>query len=156
MTYHLAQANIARMRSHPGTQVMAGLVARIDEMNLLAEQAQGFVWRLNSSEVTPDALCVFMEYFVPFEPERLFYNMSVWENVEDLRNYTYRTAHSQMLRDKERWIDHFDSAHLALWWIPTGHLPTIVESAERLKSIQLHGPTPYAFNFKQFFVKPTV
>ena len=149
MRYHLAQVNIARMRGQPGTEVMAGLVSRIDEMNRLADRSKGFVWRLPGSQAAPEALRVFADYFVPFEPERLFYNLSVWESVEDLRHYVFQTAHAEMLRDKNNWIEHFDRAHLALWWIPAGQLPTIAESAERLRSIQEKGPTEFAFNFQE-------
>ena len=149
MRYHLAQVNIAGMRSQPGTEVMAGLVSRIDEMNRLAERSRGFVWRLPGSEVTPEALRVFADYFILFEPERLFYNLSVWESVEDLRRYVFQSAHAEMLRDKNHWIEHFDRAHLALWWIPTGQLPTVAESAKRLHSIQTNGPTEFAFNFRE-------
>ena len=54
MHHHLAQVNIARMRGQPGAEVMAGLVARIGEMNRLADQSRGFVWRLPGAEATPD------------------------------------------------------------------------------------------------------
>lgn len=154
MSHHLAQVNIARMRGNPSVPIMSGLVARIDEMNRLAEQSQGFVWRLPGSEATFEALRTFESYFVPFEPERLFYNMSVWASVEDLRHYVYKTAHVKMLRDKDAWIEHFDRAHLALWWIPVGSVPTIGESAERLRSIYEHGATSYAFDFRTCYPEP--
>ena len=147
MHHHLAQVNIARMRGQPGAEVMAGLVARIDEMNQLADRSRGFVWRLPGSDATPDALLVFADYFVPFAPERLFYNLSVWESVEALRHYAFGTAHAEMLRQKHEWIEHFDRAHLALWWIPDGHLPSIAESAERLRSVQENGARPSAFTW---------
>src|SRR5262245_15372255 len=131
MPYHLAQANIARMRGSPADAVMTGLIQRIDEMNKLAEKSPGFVWRLNGAEATFDALRVFETYFEPFEPEKLFYNMSVWKSVDDLKHYVFRTAHAEMFRGKPQWMDHFDRAHLALWWVPAGHVPTIPESAER-------------------------
>jgi hypothetical protein len=65
MTYHLAHANIARMRGSASEPVMAGLVARIGEMNSLAEQRAGFAWRLPGSEVTAEALRAFEGYYVP-------------------------------------------------------------------------------------------
>src|SRR5262249_40850494 len=118
VSYHLAQVNIARMKASPGALEMAGLVARIVEMNQLAEGSKGFVWRLHGPEASPAALRVFENSFVPFEPGRLFYNLSVWETIEDLSTFAFRTAHAEMLRDKARWMDQFDRAHLALWWIP--------------------------------------
>ena len=154
MSCHLAQANIARMRANPNTLEMSGLVARLDEINKLAEQSRGFVWRLKGSEASVEALRVFEDYSAPFEPERLFYNMSVWETFADLRQFTFRTGHAEMLRDKHRWIEPFDRAHLALWWIPAGHLPTIAESADRLSSVHEKGPTSYAFTLAESFPPP--
>ena len=143
------------MRGKPEDEVMAGLVARIDEMNSLAERSPGFVWRIKGSESTPQALHVFSEYFVPFDAEQLFYNMSVWESIEALKNYVFKTQHAEMFRRKETWTDHFDRAHLALWWIPRGHRPTIAESVERLRSVYEKGATEFAFTFRNIFPQPT-
>lgn len=154
MRHHLAQVNIARMRGNPSTPIMSGLVARIDEMNRLAEQSRGFIWRISGPEATFEALRAFESYFVPFEPERLFYNMSVWASVEDLRHYVFKTAHVEMLRGKDEWVEHFDHAHLALWWIPVGAVPTINESAERLRSVSERGATSYAFTFRACYPEP--
>jgi hypothetical protein len=92
MSFHLAQANLARMRGTLNESVMAGLVSRIDEMNHLAEQSAGFVWRLQGADATPEALSVFADEFVPFDAGRLFYNMSVWESIEALKNYASRRS----------------------------------------------------------------
>ncbi|EEF58548.1 DUF3291 domain-containing protein [Pedosphaera parvula] len=154
MDYHLAQVNIARMRTAPSDPVMSKLVDRIDEMNQLAENSSGFVWRLPGAQATPEALRVLKTYFTPFEPERLFYNMSVWETVEDLKNYVYRTNHIEMLREQQAWMTHFEKPQLALWWISAGATPSIQDSATRLLSLHQNGPTPHAFNFKQLFPRP--
>jgi hypothetical protein len=77
--------------------------------------------------------------------------MSVWKSEEALRDYCYKTAHAEMLRGKEEWIDHFDRAHLALWWIPVGHIPTISESAERLRALHAQGATLYAFTLHECY-----
>jgi hypothetical protein len=41
--------------------------------------------------------------------------MSVWESVEHLRHYTYKTAHMEMMRSGDEWIAGSDRPHLALW-----------------------------------------
>jgi hypothetical protein len=134
--------------------VMAGLVSRVDEMNRLAEASEGFVWRLPGADVTLDALRVFEGHFSPLEPERLFYNLSVWQSVEDLRHFVFATAHAHMLRDKRRWMASFEGASLALWWVPAGGRPTVAESAERLRAVRERGPTPFAFTFRECFPRP--
>jgi hypothetical protein len=57
---------------------MAGFVARLDEINALAERSPGFVWRLQTSKGNAT-------YFRPYpEDDRILINMSVWETIESL------------------------------------------------------------------------
>lgn len=128
--------------------VMTGLVVRIDAMHRLAERSPGFVWRLRGP-VPVEALRVFEDYFVPFEPERLFFNLSVWDSVDALRQFVFETAHADLVRGKRAWIDHFNRAHLALWWIPVGHVPTVSESAARLRAVHERGSTAEAFTLSE-------
>lgn len=142
--YHLAQVNIGRVRGPIESPVMAGFVNRLVEINELAERSSGFVWRLQTDE--GDAT-----YFRPYEDDRILINMSVWESVESLREYVYRTAHAELLRQRQEWFEQFSSTYLTLWWIPTGHRPGIDEAKERLAHLDEHGPTPFAFTFKKVF-----
>jgi hypothetical protein len=59
-----------------------------------------------------------------------------------------------MFRRKDEWTEHFNNAHLALWWIPRGHRPTVAESAERLRKLDQLGPTAFAFTLKKPFPNP--
>ena len=110
---------------------------------------------MRGADVTVEMLRVFEDYFVPFDPERLFYNLSVWESVQDLKRYAFKPAHAEMLRDKHRWVENLDRAHLALWWIAPGEFPTVAESAQRLRSVHQRGPTSFAFTFQRCFPRPT-
>jgi Domain of unknown function (DUF3291) len=44
-----------------------------------------------------------------------------------------------------------DKPHYCLWWIPTGHFPSVAEGRERLEHYQLRGATPYSFWFSKLF-----
>jgi hypothetical protein len=134
--------------------VMSGLASRVDEINRLAEQSRGFVWRLPGSEATPEALQPFEVDFPGFHRDRLFYNMSVWESLEDLRDYTFLSTHAELLNERHQWVDSIVGASVALWWIPVGHRPSIEESAERLRSVRRNGPTAYAFTMRKAFPSP--
>lgn len=153
--FQLAQVNIARMRGGLSSPIMQSMASRIDEMNQLAERSKGFVWRARGADVTGEMLLVFEGYVVPFEPERLFYNMSVWESLEDLRQYAFKSAHTEMLHERRQWMVDFDRASLAMWWIMPGQFPTVAESARRLRAVQERGPTSFAFTFAQSY-PPTV
>jgi hypothetical protein len=149
--FHLAQVNIAWMHGDLDDPVMSGLRDRVEEINQLAEDSKGFIWRLPGAEAPPDALAPFETDFPGFRRDRLFYNMSVWESIEDLREYTFNSAHAELLNERHQWIERIAGASVALWWIPIGHRPTIAESAERLRSIRTKGPTPYAFTLRKTF-----
>ena len=151
---HLAQVNIAWLHAPMDDPEMAGLADRVDELNLLAEASKGFVWRLPGSQVDHQGLEPFNEDFPGFRRDRLFYNLSVWESVEDLHAYTYASDHTEMLNARKQWLDHVEGTSMALWWIPIGHRPTITESAERLRAIRKLGPTSYAFTLRKPFPPP--
>jgi len=143
-TFHLAQMNIARAKAPLDDPLMAGFVARLEEINALAERSAGFVWRPPTSE--RDAT-----YIRPYDDERILVNMSVWETVEHLRQYVYRSAHAELLRPRYTWFERLDGAYLALWWIPAGHRPSMDEAKQRLAHLDAHGPTPFAFTFRNQF-----
>ncbi len=147
--YHLAQINIARVRAPLDDPQMADFVAQLDAINMLAEQSPGFVWRLQAEDGRSSS------YIHAFDDDRLLVNMSVWESIEALRHYTYRSRHSQAFRDRKKWFEPHDSPYLALWWVPAGHIPTVEEGKERLEKLRQHGPTSEAFTFKTAFSPTT-
>lgn len=138
---HIAQVNIARMKAPLDSPVMAGFVNRLEEINALADGSPGFVWRLQ----TPEGNATYLR---PYDDERIIFNMSVWETIDALKTYVYRTSHAELLRDRRSWFEHFDGVYAALWWAPAGHIPTIEEAKERLAHLEEHGPTEYAFTFR--------
>jgi len=44
--YHIAQVNVGRIFAELDDPIMAGFINRLDEINVLADAAPGFVWRL--------------------------------------------------------------------------------------------------------------
>lgn len=145
--YQLAQVNIARMRAPLDDPLMQDFVAQLDEINQLAEAAPGFVWRLQSDEGDATALR-------PFEDDRILINMSVWESVEALQHYVYKSAHTDVMKRRREWFEKFDGFYTALWWVAAGHLPTTEEAKERLAHLNEHGVSDYAFTFQKPFPPP--
>lgn len=145
--YHLAQINIARMLAPIDDPVMAEFVAQLPPINALAEQSRGFVWRLQSESGDATSIKIYDDEFI-------IVNLTVWESVDVLRQYVYKTAHSGVMRDRRRWFEKFDGPYYALWWVPAGHLPAPEEGKERLDYLREHGDTAYAFSFKRVFSQP--
>lgn len=143
-TYQLAQVNIARAKGPLEGPLMAGFVARLDEINAVAESSPGFIWRLKGE--SNNAL-----YLRPFDDDRIIFNLSVWESVDALRAFVYKSMHRELLQQRKEWFEHFGAPNFALWWVPAGHVPGIDEAKKRLAHLDAHGPSEFAFTFKNSF-----
>jgi len=96
ITHHLAQINIGRMRAPLDSLVMADFVAQLDAIKALADCSPGFVWRLQGEGNDATSLR-------PFDDDFIIVNMSVWESLEHLRAYVYKSAHTVALRRRREW-----------------------------------------------------
>jgi len=143
-TYHIARVNIGRIKAPLEDLVMKGFVSRLSEINALADRSPGFVWRLQSPAGNAT-------YIRPYDDDRLLMNMSVWETIEALREYVYRSVHVELLQQRHSWFEKFRGVYAALWWVPEGHIPSIDEAKQRLGYLQDNGPTQYAFTFMTVF-----
>ena len=148
MTYHLAQVNIGRFRAPIDSPVMEGFRRQLDPINGLADRSPGFVWRLQTEDGNATAIR-------PYEGDDLMaINLSVWETLESLQQFVYKSHHVQTLRGRQQWFEPIAGPILALWWIPAGHIPTVGEARQRLQHLKEQGPTPYAFTFRTPFPAP--
>jgi len=145
--YHLAQINIGRLVAPLDDPRIADFIAQLDPINALAEQTTGFVWRLKSDSGNATDIAYNDDPFV-------IVNMSVWESLDALRDYVYRSQHRNVLKDRAKWFEKMDKPHYCLWWITAGHIPTVAEGRERLEHYQLHGATAYSFWFQKLFPEP--
>lgn len=146
--YHLAQVNIGRFKAAIDSPTMEGFRSQLDPINALADESPGFVWRLQTEDGNATAIR-------PYEGDDLMaINMSVWESLEALQQFVYKSHHVETLRARQQWFDPIEGPILALWWIPTGHIPTVAEARERLRYLKEHGPTPHAFTFRTPFPAP--
>ena len=122
-------------------------MARLDEINALAEASPGFVWRyLVDSRDTA--------HQEAGDPE-VIVNMSVWQDIAALHHYVYKTAHNEVFAQRKQWFfewrSHLSASHMALWWVPAGHTPTVAEGMARTVHLLEHGVSAHAFTFKQAF-----
>ncbi|MGW5355243.1 DUF3291 domain-containing protein [Streptomyces sp. NPDC004031] len=137
---HLAELNVATLRHPLDDPRMRDFVDLLAPVNGAADRAPGFVWRL-AEEGQPDATAM--------RPagENVIVNMSVWESVESLRDFAFRSGHLDTMRRRREWFERHVEAHQVMWWIPAGHLPTVEEALERLADLRDNGPSPRAFTF---------
>ena len=147
--YQLAQINIARMVAPLTDPVMAEFVANLKPINALAEASPGFLWRFQTEQGDATAER-------PYEDDRIIINFSVWNDLNSLGDFVYRSAHSGFLRRRKEWFERLTDAYVALWWVPAGHRPTIAEAIARIEHLKLHGPSLEAFTFRELYPAPDV
>jgi len=145
--FHLAQFNTARALAPLDDPLLADFMAQLDEINGLAERSPGFVWRLQDASGNATTIRA-------YDDPRMLINLSVWESVEALFDFAYKTDHTRVLARRKEWFEYPDGPNLVLWWIPAGTLPSLAEAAARLVHLGAHGPTAHAFTFKQRFPSP--
>ena len=145
--WHIAQLNIANALYDLDDPRIAEFVARLDEVNALADDSPGFVWRLQTDSGNATDIQA-------TDDPRLVVNMSVWENVEALFDFAYKSAHRLVLRQRREWFAPPKGAYQVLWWVPAGTQPSVQEGLDRLRLLDEQGASASAFTFKAKFPPP--
>ena len=144
MEFHLAQVNIGKMLAPIDSPVMAEFVANLDRINALAENSEGFVWRLKDDSNNATSIKVYND-------DLIIVNMSVWKHTEALFEYVYKSAHVEIFKRRKEWFGKMAEMHMVLWYVPAGHKPSVDEAFEKLNFLRKNGETPLAFTFKKRF-----
>jgi hypothetical protein len=141
---HLAQLNIAKAKYALDAPEIKEFVDNLDPVNLLAESSSGFIWRLKDESGDSTSIQAFPD-------PNIIVNMSIWDSVDSLKNYMFRTHHRDFLRRKSEWFESIPEDSYVLWWVPKGHIPTIEEAVAKLEHLRSNGDTATAFSFKSNF-----
>ena len=144
LSFELAQVNVGRLLAPLDSPEIAEFVASLESINRLADGSPGFLWRLTTAEGDATAIR-------PFDDDMILVNMSVWDSLESLRAFTYASAHTAVLGQRREWFERLAAAHMVLWWVEPGHIPTVDEAIDRLERLRHDGPTPAAFTFRTPF-----
>ena len=141
---HLAELNIARAHHAMDAPEMKEFVNAIAAVNEAADNSAGFVWRLQDESGNATNIAA-------FDDPRMLVNLSVWESVEQLRDFLFKTLHRDYLKRKKEWFSKMSEAYFVMWWVPEGHTPTLEEALQRLEHLRREGETSYAFSFRSNF-----
>ena len=139
MGVHVAQINIGTMVAATDDPRVVEFMEALERINAIADAAPGFVWRLQTDSGNATEIQVF--------PNPLtLVNMSVWDSVDALKAYVYRSEHMDFFRRRAAWFET-DAKRVALWHIPEGSIPELDEAVRRLEFLERNGASPYAFAF---------
>ena len=141
---HVAQLNVGRLRAPLDDPLIDDFRTNLGRVNALAEASPGFVWRLQDDGGDATGIKA-------FEDDLEIINLTVWESIDALADFTYRSGHVEFLRRRRDFFEVPSQPILCLWWIPEGTIPTVEDAIARLEYLRAHGPTPTAFTFRHRF-----
>lgn len=146
--YQIAEINIARMKGvNIDDPIMKEFVDNLEKVNAVAESSEGFVWRLKDESNNATSIN-------PYNDEQVIINISVWESIETLEKFIYKTFHTEFLRRRKEWFQTFGKAYTAMWWLPAGQYPTMEDAVAKLGELQKNGASTSVFDFKNKFAAP--
>ena len=141
---HLAQLNVARLRAPMEDPLIDDFRLNLNRINALAEGSAGYVWRLQDESGNATGI-------KPFGDDLEIVNLTVWESIDALADFTYRSGHAEFLRRRREFFEAPSGRALCLWWIPVGTMPTVEDAIARLEHLRSNGPSPTAFTFRHRF-----
>ena len=138
----MAQLNVGRAVAPLDDPRLADFMNWLDEINALAERSPGFIWRLQGDNGNNTDLKV--------NDDPLFIvNLSVWESIDDLHAFTYRSDHRTVFARRYDWFERADGPNVVLWWQPAGPSRTCTTRWPASRRLAADGPTAEAFTFKE-------
>jgi hypothetical protein len=137
---HLAQFNVARIRYPLDDPRMAEFVDNVKRVNALAEQIEGFVWRLQDDSGHAMNMTV-------YDDPTILPNLTLWQNATALERFVWQTLHGRFYRRREYWFTPV-ATPLVMWWVAAGHRPTMAEGVARRDHLIAHGPSEQAFGWE--------
>ena len=138
---NLAQINIAKAKTDLDSVLMREFVGNLEPVNALADNSPGFVWRLQDD--SGDATSIQL-----FDDPLIIINMSVWQDIQSLKDFMFKTHHLEFLQRKDEWFNKLAEANHAMWFVQPGHIPSVEEGKQRLFHLRENGESEYAFTFR--------
>lgn len=148
--YHLAELNIGTLNHPLDAPETEEFTAALDRINDLAEASPGFIWRLKDEDGNSSSYVSLSEIDDPL----VIANYSIWQDVESLKEFMYRTDHMSFLRRRTDWFSVPTEPITVCWWEPAGSIPTLDQAYQRLKHLRANGPTEVGWPLSKPFDMP--
>ncbi len=129
---------------------MAEFTNNLEAINQLAEASPGFVWRLTDEEGNSSSFVIVDDNADPLS----LVNMSVWDSVDALRHFIFKTSHVEFLRRRTTWFELAEQPTSICWWIPINTVPTVADAQRRLTSFINDGPSDKSWALAKPFSYP--
>ena len=142
--HYIAQANFSQWRPDVSQELMKEFLAQVEAVHEKAGNSKGYVWHYDydpHSKILDEL----------FGVERIIFNMTVWETIDDLKDFAFKNLHSEVMKRRAEWFYQLPGNTSVLWRVQEQHRPTIEEAKNRFDMLNELGPTADGFTFAESF-----
>jgi hypothetical protein len=136
----IAQMNWGRMLYPLDDPRMQEFADHLDEVYNIAEQAPGFIWRIDGTQLTK-------EMSELGDDGKTSTTVSVWESISDLHHYTYQGQHGMYLDRAQEWFEVVEGPQLVMWNVEKDVKPSFKDAQKRMDYLKEHGDSDYAYGW---------
>lgn len=76
--------------------------------------------------------------------------LSLWDDLESVAAFAYKGAHAEALAHRTDWFRSLGLPSYVAWWVDADQVGW-QDAADRMDHLHEHGPTAWAFNFRNAF-----
>ena len=138
----IAQMNWGKLRFSLEDIRMSEFANALSKVYSLAESHPGFIWRI------PDNHSELQLADLGFD-KLLSATISVWTDINSLKDYTYNSMHGSYLKRSSEWFQAIDGPQLVIWDVKNNNQPTFRESFERLDYLKNNGTSSFAYGWEK-------
>jgi hypothetical protein len=111
-------------------------------------------WRYCATSLRAKSGVTYQPYAAhAFEPD-IIVNYTIWASLQALKHFTYQSGHGAYFRRRQEWFEPLGKPSNAMWWVPAGEVPSIEEAKRRYDHLLEHGPSSFAFGFRDEVPSP--
>ncbi len=136
----IAQMNWGRMRFAPVDPRLSKFTNALDHIYAAAEAHPGFIWRIHDENAARELTALGYD-------DRVSATVSVWQSIEDLRDYTFNSEHGEFLKRSPEWFEPVAGPQLVIWNVTANAKPGFSEAFERLDHLISRGDSDRAYGW---------
>ena len=136
----IAQMNWGRIKYDLHDKRMVEFTQSLAMVYNLAESHPGFIWRIPDNKAKSQLSNLGFDKFISA-------TISVWNNIDTLKDYTYNSLHGKYLKRSSEWFEKIDGPQLVIWNCEKDAQPNFKDSFDRLENLKNKGPTDYAYGW---------
>ncbi len=142
----IAQMNWGRLRYSLTDQRMVEFNSALSTVYALAEEHEGFVWRIPDADAAAELIALGHD-------DRVSATVSVWRSIDHLYDFTFTSLHGDFLRRKDEWFEPVEAPQLVIWNVNIRGRPSFREAFERLKHLRQEGDSSFARGWPDYLRK---